>query len=150
MSAKIRRDPAEDPNKLEEGPEELTTESIYRRHARFVGRVLGRLGVPSRLLEDAPHDVCEVGHNRLPDYEDRGRLRAWLAGIALHVGKRQLRKSGRAPLMKYEGTADNIVLDEGSDPRGAAEARDLLLVLLPAVQGIERQVVFLLHFVAGL
>ena len=58
---------------------------IYAAEVRWLWRVLWRLGVPERDLEDVAHDVFVVVHRKLPDYDPTRPLRPWLFGICFRV-----------------------------------------------------------------
>ena len=64
-----------------------TTEiaEVFSAHADFVWRSLRRLGVPSADADDALQEVFLVVHRRLPEYEDRGLMKAWLFSIARQI-----------------------------------------------------------------
>jgi len=68
---------------------------LFLAHASFVWRVLRRLGVPDADAEDALQEVFLVVHRKLPTYEDRGSLRAWLFTIARQVASRHRRSAVR-------------------------------------------------------
>ena len=72
---------------------------VFDQHADFVWRVLKRLGTPAAELEDALQEVFLVVARKLPSYEERGELRAWLFSIARqvasHARRAQLRRQRR-------------------------------------------------------
>jgi hypothetical protein len=68
------------------GPTERPTfEAVYRDGADHVYRTLRGLGVPKQDCEDAMHEVFLIVRRRLPEYEPRGKLKAWLGAIARKV-----------------------------------------------------------------
>jgi RNA polymerase sigma-70 factor (ECF subfamily) len=142
MRAKIRPGP---PKEQQPEPDKPELEAIYREHGAVVGHALKRMGVAERHLEDALHDVFEIVHRRLPGYEPRGRLLAWLLAISANVAKQYRAKQLREPL-----TNEPTMEPEPPDSEAAIEAHDLMLVLLPAIKAPERQIVFLLHYFVGL
>jgi RNA polymerase sigma-70 factor (ECF subfamily) len=68
---------------------------LFERHAGFVFRVLKRLGTPASDVEDALQEVFLVVARKLPDYEERGEMRAWLFTIARQVSQHSRRASAR-------------------------------------------------------
>ena len=95
-------------------------ETLYREHARFVWRVLRRLGVPDADLDDAAHQVFLVVHRRHADLGGAQYVRAWLFGIArrvsLQVARRGRRSERDATIVGPLGVAE--------DPEHAAVARE--------------------------
>lgn len=69
---------------------------LFREHARFVWRVLRRLGVPDPDVDDALQEVFVVVHRRLAEYEERGAVRAWLFTISRQVASEHRRGAARA------------------------------------------------------
>lgn len=68
---------------------------LFREHGAFVCRSLRRQGVSEADLDDLLQEVFLVVHQRLSDYEERGRARAWLYSICVRVAKAQHRRVGR-------------------------------------------------------
>ena len=87
--------------------------SIYESNLDYVWRLLRRLGVYERDLEDTTHDVFLVVHRRLSSFDGTRAVRPWLAGIAVRVAS-DYRKSARVRRMKVGGTID----DEAAANRG--------------------------------
>jgi RNA polymerase sigma-70 factor (ECF subfamily) len=62
-----------------------TFDSVYHSHASFVWRNARRLGLARSAAEDVMQDVFLVVYRRLPDFEERTSLRAWLSAILIRV-----------------------------------------------------------------
>src|SRR5690349_742227 len=90
---------------------------IVAQHADFVWRVLRRLGTPEAELEDALQEVLLVVAHKLPEYEERGGMRAWLFAIARQVASHALRAQQRR-MRREEAHEDARV---APDPYGALE-----------------------------
>src|SRR5579862_8272818 len=73
----------------------FTFDDVYERHIDFVWRILRRLGVPARSLDDAAQDVLLVVHRRLGSFDGRAPLRRWLAGICVRVARQEYRTRRR-------------------------------------------------------
>lgn len=69
--------------------------AVYEEHIAFVWRVVGRLGVPAEAVADVAQDVFLVVQRRLPDYDGRASMRAWLAGICRGVVANERRSRAR-------------------------------------------------------
>jgi RNA polymerase sigma-70 factor (ECF subfamily) len=69
--------------------------AVYRDHAAYVWRVGRALGVSTLHIDDVVHDVFLVVRRRLPDFDPRRSLRAWLAGITRRVVGHLRRKRAR-------------------------------------------------------
>jgi RNA polymerase sigma-70 factor (ECF subfamily) len=74
---------------------------VFEEHGAFVCRSLRRLGIPEGDLDDVLQEVFLVVHQRLHDYEEKGRARSWLYSICTRVARAQRRKLAR----HREGTA---------------------------------------------
>jgi RNA polymerase sigma-70 factor, ECF subfamily len=68
---------------------------LYEEHAPFVCRILRRLSVPEAELDDGLQEVFLVVSQRLADYRERGKARAWLYSICRRVAQAQGRKRTR-------------------------------------------------------
>ena len=120
--------------------------AVYREQGAHVWRALRRMGVPSRHLEDAWQDVFCVVLLRLPRYEPRDRLSAWLTAIAANVAARYRKRELTEPLAN-EG--DMPQQDRAPGSETAIADRDLMLHLLEAIKQPERRVVFIMHYLDG-
>lgn len=69
--------------------------SLFDEHGAFVCRSLRVLGVPEADLDDALQEVFLVVFQRMHDYEERGRARAWLYSICTRVVRSHRRKLRR-------------------------------------------------------
>ena len=68
---------------------------ILEEHGQFLCRSLRYLGVQEADLDDVLQEVLLVVCKRMTDYEERGRLRAWLYSICTRVVRAERRKSAR-------------------------------------------------------
>ena len=85
---------------------------LFAEHADFVFRLLRRFGTPEIELEDALQEVFLIVARKLPDYEERGGMRAWLFAIARQVSSDTRRASLRRErrhrgLFVFETTEDD-------------------------------------------
>lgn len=69
--------------------------SLFEEYGAFVCRSLRVLGVPEADLDDALQEVFLVVFQRMHDYEERGRARAWLYSICTRVVRSHRRKVRR-------------------------------------------------------
>jgi RNA polymerase sigma-70 factor (ECF subfamily) len=65
--------------------EPIRLRRMFEEHGAFVCRSLRMLGVPEGDLDDALQEVFLVVFQRMHDYEERGRVRAWLYSICTRV-----------------------------------------------------------------
>ena len=89
----------------------ITLDAIVAEHGAFVWRTLRRLGVGASDVEDVAQEVFLVVHRRLPDYDGRSGMRAWLYGICAKKGSEHKR---RAWLRRERPVAD--APDAGAQP----------------------------------
>jgi RNA polymerase sigma-70 factor (ECF subfamily) len=71
----------------------LRLRDLYREHSAFVWRSLRRLGVADADADDMLQEVFLVVHQRLSEYEERDKVRAWLYAICRRVSSDQRRKT---------------------------------------------------------
>lgn len=79
---------------LDSAPDAAFTR-IFREHATFVWRSLRRLGLDGPAAEDGTQEVFCVVHRRLPEFDPRGSVRAWLFAIARRVASHDRRARSR-------------------------------------------------------
>src|SRR3954469_25405956 len=70
---------------------DLTT--IHRQHGDFVWKMLQRMGVAERQLEDATQDAFLVVHRRLASFDGTASMTTWLYGICLRVAAAHRRRA---------------------------------------------------------
>lgn len=126
-------------------PTRPTFDMVYRTGAHHVARTLRRMGVQDRDLEDAVHDVFMIVLRRLPEYEPRGRLTAWLGAIAVNVAAKYRASARRSPVAQDERRdSEEPGHQRLSDVEVRAADRDLVLRLLEDVEP-ERRAVLVMH-----
>jgi RNA polymerase sigma-70 factor (ECF subfamily) len=116
---------------------------LYRAQAKFVWRMLRRLGVPEADLDDAMHEVFMVAFRRReslwgPEYE-----RSWLFGIARRVAQQTRRKVQRRPDALDEASPAART-DDG--PERQVARREELAIARAAIDGLDerRKMVFVM------
>lgn len=96
---------------------------LFDEHAAFVWRVLERLGTPPAELDDALQEVFLVVARKLPSYEERGGIKAWLFTIARQVAAH----SRRATLRRAQRERTHEALPSSDeDPHAALERSQAL------------------------
>lgn len=88
---------------------------IYAGHAAFVWRTLRRMGVRDADLEDVCQETFMVVHRRLPEFDGRAPVGAWLFGICMRLAS-DYRK--RAHIRRETAVAETP--DEGRPPEQLA------------------------------
>jgi RNA polymerase sigma-70 factor, ECF subfamily len=127
----------------------LDFDAVYQAHVEATWRVLQRLGVPERHLEDATQDTFIIAHRQLASFRGEASLKTWLHGIAVRVAKdyrrRETRKGGWEPLSP-------ALADPARSPHDAAEGRQALDVALRLLDGLDeaQRTVFVLVEFEGL
>jgi RNA polymerase sigma-70 factor (ECF subfamily) len=76
-------------------PARPTFDTVYQAWAPFVWRNARRLGVPFGAVEDVMQEVFLVVHRRLPEFEERTSVRAWLSAILINVVRAHRRTARR-------------------------------------------------------
>jgi RNA polymerase sigma-70 factor (ECF subfamily) len=137
-----------------EGPRDRSLipsfDSIYRTYAPFVWRMACRFGVAPDAAEDVMQDVFIVVHRRLPEFEERASLRAWLSAIVICVVRNHRRTAQRKgpPRSSQSRTFEPDSLADAAtrDPLQVAERDEAvqeLYEILAAMQE-ERREIFVL------
>lgn len=126
-----------------------TFEAVYEAEFGFVWRLVAFRGVPAALQDDVVQEVFLVVYRKLPEFEGRSSVRAWVAGIVRKVVKDQL-------TLRRHRSAGEAIPAELADPRPSPEDRlqqhrtlalvDAILAELPP----EQREVFVLHEIEGL
>lgn len=126
-----------------------TFQAVYEAEFSFVWRLVAFRGVPAALRDDVVQEVFLVVVRKLPEFEGRSSLRAWLAGIVRKVVKDQL------ALRRHRSAGEAMPADL-EDPSPSPEDRLGQRQTLALVDGIlaglppEQREVFILHEVEGL
>jgi RNA polymerase sigma-70 factor (ECF subfamily) len=125
-------------------------DSIYRTYAPFVWRMACRFGVSRDAAEDVMQEVFMIVHRRLPEFEERASLRAWLSAIVIGVVRnyrRTVRRKEPMPAGQLRALEPDTLADGATrDPLQAAEhdeAVQELYEILEAMQQ-ERREIFVL------
>jgi RNA polymerase sigma-70 factor (ECF subfamily) len=108
---------------------------VFTEHGPFVCRSLRYLGVREADLDDLLQEVFLVVHQRLADYKESGRARAWLYSICTRVAHAQRRKHVRrreSVLLSEEAAAPTQL--ERVENREALELGWRLVQQLPPQQ----------------
>ncbi|MBU8900830.1 RNA polymerase subunit sigma [Corallococcus sp. H22C18031201] len=118
----------------------LDFECVYAENAAFVWRTLRRMGVRDADLEDVCQETFVVVHRRLPEFDGRAPVAAWLFGICFRLAS-DYRK--RAHIRRETAVAQ--VPDEARPPEqlealARAEARARLDVILDTLDEDKRAV----------
>jgi RNA polymerase sigma-70 factor (ECF subfamily) len=143
------RSPAEE-NQVDVPGAPRTFDSIYHTHASFVWRSTCRLGVPYSAAEDVMQEVFLVVHRRLPEFEERTSVKAWLSAIVIRVVRAYRRKVRRKDPAQEIGAArvdpDSIADEKTQTPYDAVERDEAVQELYEVLSQMndERREVFVL------
>lgn len=87
--------------------------ALFVEHARYVWRILRRMGVAERDVEDLCQDVFLTVYRKLADFAARSSSRTWIYGICLRLAA-NYRRSARhreqtgAPIAEYASPAGDV------------------------------------------
>jgi len=128
----------------------FTLEAVYDAYAPFVWRSVCRLGVPPGSAEDVVQEIFLVVHRRLPEFEEKTSIVAWLFAIVIRVVRGHRRTQQRKnPAHLHSACAvdpDSLVDSRQPTPLEAAEQHETvrrLYAILDQLNG-ERREVFVL------
>lgn len=74
---------------------EQAFEAVYLEHHDFVWRCVRAMGVPAHAVDDVTQDVFMIVHARLPQFDHRAPVRAWIYGIARNRARKHHARQGR-------------------------------------------------------
>ena len=103
---------------------------VYDNYFGFVWRNAANRGVPRSALDDVTQEVFIVVNRKLPEFEGRSSLTAWIAGIVRRVVSDYLRKRGNRSAgepLEREPAADQPASPEHLERKAALELLDSLL-----------------------
>lgn len=122
----------------------LEVAQVFRDHAPFAWRVLRRLGVPERDVEDVCQEVFLVVARRLDAFEGRSSVRTWVYGICVRVAS-DYRKSARVRREEISPVAgEGADSDKQLDVVALRQARATLDRILDALDD-DKRAVFVLY-----
>jgi RNA polymerase sigma-70 factor (ECF subfamily) len=133
----------------------MSFREFYDTHARFVWRVLLRIGVGENDLPDVVQDVFVVVHRKLPEFDGRAKVTTWLFAICVRVASDRRRLAhtrhelypARMPSTpvggELDGEADAGVL---ADRQRARSLLETILARMPP----EQRLVFSLFELDGM
>lgn len=100
-------------------------EEVYLAHHDFVWSCVRAMGVPAHVVDDVTQDVFMVVHRRLPGFDHRAPVRAWIFGIARNMVRKHRDRLGRS--------RPHLQLVHGRAPSGPEET----LALREAAQAVQ-------------
>ena len=127
---------------------QISFDRIYDEYFSFVYRSARRFGVPLGAVDDVVQEVFVVLHRRLPEYDGRASLQAWVYGILANV-VRDYRRSFRRKQARLLPSASDEQLGpapSATDPERRAELQrdvELLLQLLDELPDAQRELLVL-------
>jgi RNA polymerase sigma-70 factor (ECF subfamily) len=124
-------------------------ERVFREFAPYVLRVLPRLGVAQRDLDDVAQEVFWAVHRGLPGFEGRSTVKTWLYGICIRICANYRARAHRRHeqlVAQPDEVLDTHTAVHALESRRALAALDAVLAALPDLQ----RAVFVLHEVEAL
>jgi len=137
---------AHSPSPAEDEP--LRFSAVYREHVRYVWRVGRGMGVSTLHIDDVVHDVFLVVRRRLPDFDPRRSLRAWLAGITRRVVGHLRRKLAREQ-RRLRALPDPEPVRSPYEAVARQDAERLIQRFLDTLDP-DKRMAFVLHEIEGL
>lgn len=123
--------------------------ALYDRHHDYVRRVLLRVLGPDADLADLIQDVFVVAIDSIDRLEEPDALRSWLAGIAVHLARGEIRRRTRSrwfPLFAQEDLPE--VEANVANPEVDEAVRTTYRVL--AKLSADERIAFALRFIDGM
>jgi RNA polymerase sigma-70 factor, ECF subfamily len=129
-------------------PQSVTVQGIFREHAAFVLRVVRRLGVAPRDVEDVSQEVFVIVHRKLNTFSGESSVRTWLFGIASRVASDYRR---RAHVRRESLDEELPVMSEDAPQAQELQDRELRKNLDYALDQLDdaKRAVFVLYEMEG-
>jgi len=123
------------------GPDasEWTFESVYQTYASFVWRNARRLGVPAGAADDVLQEVFLVVHRRLPQFEERTSVRAWLSAILIRVVRAWRRTAHRKDGLRDAFEPDQVLDATTPSPLEQAERDEAVRELYSVLASMDEE-----------
>lgn len=116
---------------------------VFETECSFVWRVLRRLGLPEREVEDAAQDVFIVVHRHLREYDPSRPLRPWLFGICYRVAVAHRRRA-RTRNESIDDQVDAIDDSRPADEQVAAMQAQALVRRALDTLDLDRRAIFVM------
>lgn len=126
-------------------------EAIFRKHARWIGSIAGRLLRSRSEAEDVVQDTFALALTELPKLRDPTKLRGWLAQIAVSQVRRRFRRAKLLRLFGMDRSAEDLGLMELAAPGTSPEIGAMLGELDRALAELDadRRIAWMLRYVEG-
>lgn len=127
----------------------MSPRELFDTYASFVWRTLKYQSVAERDLDDVSQEVFLVVFRKLPEFEQRGSVRAWIYGICLRVAADYRKRARHRHEVLVPETPDDAV-----EPAAAAEldrsaARARLTAMIQRLDE-DKRAVLVLHEIENL
>jgi RNA polymerase sigma-70 factor (ECF subfamily) len=117
-------------------PARVSTEELFRKHAAFVARLLHRLGVPTREIDDVVQQVFVVVHKNGGYVQGPATPTSYLGAIAVKAASSARRRDG-AQRSRHVGCSPEMLASSGRDPVSLLEVRRELSQLQAALDEMD-------------
>lgn len=126
-------------------------EAIFRKHARFIGSLAGRLLRSRSEAEDVVQDTFALALTELPKLRDPTKLRGWLTRIAVSQVRRRFRRARLLRVFGLDRSEEEVGLADLASPGVDAHTAALLLDLDRALGELDgdRRIAWMLRYVEG-
>jgi len=117
-------------------PARISTEELFRQHAPFVARLLHRLGVPAREIDDVVQQVFVVVHKNGGYVQGPATPTSYLGAIAVKAAS-SARRRDNAQRSRHAGYSPDLLPGSGRDPVSLLEVRHELTQLQAALDQMD-------------
>jgi RNA polymerase sigma-70 factor, ECF subfamily len=129
------------------GGEELALRDLYLRHGGFVSQVIGRTApeIGSAQLEELRQDVFWNIFRTAGRYEERGKLRAWIYGIAARTARHWRQRAWLRRRLLKENESESLAMawKQETSPESAVSTREQIHATLAALPDGQQEVLVL-------
>lgn len=118
-------------------------EGLFRDYGAFAWRVLRRLGVAERDVDDVCQEVFVIVHRRLPSFEERSSAQSWLYGICVRTAADYRKRAVHRREVTVEEPYERAIDPSQESDAALREARATLDRILDSLDD-DRRAVFVL------
>jgi RNA polymerase sigma-70 factor (ECF subfamily) len=122
----------------------LTTAEVFHENAPFAWRVLRRLGVAERDVDDVCQEVFVTVHRRLGEFEGRSSVRTWVYAICVRTASDYRKRARMRREVAAEVPPEPAVGPDQEHELSLRQARARLDAMLDELDD-DKRVVFVLY-----
>jgi len=127
----------------------MSPRELFQTYASFVWRTLKYQSVADRDLDDVSQEVFLVVFKKLPEFDPRGSVRAWIYGICIRAAADHRRRARHRHEVLVPDTPDRAIEPAASAELERSAARQKLTEMIQRLDE-DKRAVLVLHEIENL